>query len=183
MPLMSCGAPISNSRFRILRMSDGEALIAYAIDMVIDIVPVGPVMERAVSPGPIAGVALVEGRPVEFIDPHWLFSEGLSEGRSTDARPLCLLGDTGDSWTRQVLRPLIEAAGYRVAMAGDLDEDQAEIMIGSGPSTAFFAPVMPVIRLRSGIEPQGANDDSVYRYDRAGLIEALRAQASRGKGR
>ena len=182
MPLMSCGAPIGDSRFRILRMSDGEAQIAYAIDAVIDIMPVGLVMERAVSPGLIAGVALVEGHPVEFIDPHWLFAEATSEGRSTGAGPLCLLGDTGDPWTRQVLRPLVEAAGYRVAMAGDPDEDKAEIMIGSGPSTAFFAPVMPVIRLRSGIEPQGANDDSVYRYDRVGLIEALRAQASRGKG-
>ena len=34
-----------------------------------------------------------------------------------------------------------------------------------------------------GIDPHGANDDSVYRYDRNGLIEALRIQASRGKGR
>ena len=82
-----------------------------------------------------------------------------------------------------MLRPLIEAAGYRVAMAGDPDEDQAEIMIGSGPSTSFFAPAMPVVRLRPGIDPQGANDDSIYRYDRIGLIEALRAQASHGKGR
>jgi two-component system chemotaxis sensor kinase CheA len=183
MPLMTCGAPISEARMRILRMSDGEAQIAYAIDAVIDIVPLGLLMERAVSPGLIAGVALVEGRPVEFIDPHWLFAEAMSEGRATGPGPLCLLADADDPWTRQVLRPLVEAAGYRVAMAGDPDEDQAEIMIGSGPSTTFFAPVMPVIRLRPGLDPQGANDDSVYRYDRIGLIEALRAQASRGKGR
>jgi len=179
-PLMSCGTAVDQARMRILRMSDGHCQIAYAIDSVIDIVALGMVLEPAMKPGLVAGVALVEGRPVEFIDPHWLFAEALGEARRADAGPICLFADADDPWMRQVLRPLVEAAGYRVALAGEAAAADAEIVIGSDGALDRHDTQMPAIRLRA--RPEG-EDDSVYRYDRIGLIEALRSRTAGGRGR
>jgi two-component system chemotaxis sensor kinase CheA len=177
MPLMSCGVPVEQERIRILRMSDGHAQIAYSIDSVIDIVALGTAMEPAVAPGLIAGVALVEGRPIEFIDPHWLFSEATAETRSARGDLVCLLADADDPWMRQVLRPLVEAAGYRVALPGETD-GKADVIISSDRSAADQVGGVPVIRLRARPESEGDGEASVYRYDRLGLIEALRLRTS-----
>jgi two-component system chemotaxis sensor kinase CheA len=182
-PLMSCGVPVEQARMRILRMSDGDTQIAYAIDSVIDIIAHGTAMELAAAPGLVGGVALIEGRPVEFIDPHWLFAEAIGEGRPTGSGPICLLADAEDPWTRQVLRPLIEAAGYRVVLPGETAAEQAEVVIGSEHSPMHPDRNVPMIRLRAGPDGAGSREGSVYRYDRSGLIEALRGRTAAGRGR
>jgi two-component system chemotaxis sensor kinase CheA len=164
-------------------MSDGDCQIAYAIDSVIDIIALGVVLEPAMSPGLVAGVALVEGRPIEFIDPHWLFGEALSEARPAEGGAICLFADADDPWMRQVLRPLVEAAGYRVALAGEPAAARADIVIGGGATIEHGDGSVPVIRLRPRPEWDGREDDSVYRYDRIGLIEALRSRTAAGKAR
>ena len=181
MPLMSCGAPLDEQRVQILRMTDGEAHIAYAIDSVIDIVTIGAALQPALGACLVAGVALVEGRPVEFIDAHWLFAEALGDGGVDEGRPLCLFADAEDGWMRQVLRPLVEAAGYRVAMAGDAAAGECQVVIGSDRSPALQEYSAPVIRLRPHPQGVGPEDDSVYRYDRVGLIEAIRTRTARRK--
>jgi two-component system chemotaxis sensor kinase CheA len=182
MPLMSCGVPIQGERMRILRMRDGEMQIAYAIDGVIDIIDHGALMEAAVAPGLVEGVALIEGRPVEFIDLHWLFSGAANEGRSASGAPICLLADGEDPWTRHVLRPLVEAAGYRVALVGEEAAERADIIIGGLEVLIPSEADVPVIRLRPRPESDGGKDDSIYRYDRIGLIEALRHRTAGGRG-
>ncbi len=166
-------APPEGTRLRVLLMDDGKAALAFAIGAVIDIVAAGPPAAGAPA-GPIAGVLLVEGRQVELLDPFWLFADAL--GGSVDHgdaaiadRPLCVLGDRADPWTREVLRPLIEAAGYRVAFAGDPGSEGAAFVIAGDD-----APVAgPAIRLRSLPAASGPGDASIYRYDRAALLSAL----------
>ena len=182
-PLMSCGAPLGEGRMRILRMSDGETQIAYAIDSVIDIIAHGGAIETAMTPGLIAGAALIEGRPVEFIDPFWLFAEAMAEARPAGSGPVCLLADADDPWMRQVLKPLIEAAGYRVVHAGEAAAKDVEVVIGGDLAPMTFDESLPVIRLRARPEGDGSEDSSIYRYDRIGLIEALRRRTARGRER
>jgi two-component system chemotaxis sensor kinase CheA len=183
MPLMGCGAAIGGPRIRILRMTDGVSHLAYAIDEVVDIIAMDAEIAPAMTPGLVAGVALVDGRPIELIDPHWLFAEAAVGAVSRAHRPLCLLAG-GDQWMRQVLAPLIEAAGYAVAFDGDADAASADVVIRSDDGQE--APALagaPVVRLRPRPETRGAEDDSVYRYDRIGLMEALRSRTAQGRGR
>jgi two-component system chemotaxis sensor kinase CheA len=166
------GAPPTDM-VKLLRLSDGASEMAYAIDDVVDIVPLPPVIRPAAAPGPIAGVALLGGEQVELLDPHWLFSEAESEAPA-EARPLCLLADREDRWTREILRPLVEAAGYRVAFAGEVAADAADVIVAHG---AVPETETRVVRLVPDRTQAGA--DQVYRYDRAGLLAALERKVSR----
>ena len=79
-----------------------------------------------------------------------------------------------------MLRPIVEAAGYRVV--GDGDEPRPT---SSSRREGARSPTMPArqtIWLRAEPEAAGKKDDSIYRYDRAGLLMALKsAGAGRGK--
>ncbi|PTQ07365.1 chemotaxis protein CheA [Sphingomonas oleivorans] len=185
LPLFGCGAPLPPDCIRILRMNDGTTQLAYAIDSVIDIVSIGSAQGMAAEPGPIAGVALVEGRPVELLDPYWLFAEGVAQAVSRETGPLCLIVDASDPWTRQVLGPLVSAAGYRVAFQGDEGGAEADVVIATGSAPPPLGLAVPVVRIRSEVQGRGEDDDSIYRYDRTGLLDALRyrIEARRASGR
>lgn len=172
-PLVSCGAPIVDAKVRVLRMRDGGEELAYAIDSVIDIVPVTIELQRTSVPGPVAGVMLVEERPVEFIDAFWLFAQGLGTEPEPEKRPVCLLSDD-DPWTRQVLAPLVESAGYQIIYSPE-EGPAADLVIMADSSTAA-APgeAAAVLRLRQNAEERGASPNSLWRYDRIGLTAELR---------
>jgi two-component system chemotaxis sensor kinase CheA len=162
------------SAVKLLRLSDGACELAYAIDDVIDIVQLPPSVQPASSEGPIAGVALVDGEQVELIDLFWLFAQAGAVPLKEE-RPLCLLADADDRWSREILRPLLEAAGYRVGFAGsDLLEEPDVVIAGSAAPEGGDAPV---IRLRPDMA--GINDGSIYRYDRMGLLAAIENQMAK----
>jgi len=78
---------------------------------------------------------------------------------------------------QNMLRPIVEAAGYRVV--SDSDEEQADLAILSEASETDAAAAR-TIRLRSEPDPASEKDESIYRYDRAALLMALK---SAGAGR
>ena len=179
-PLMSCCALPEADKYRVLRMTDGTANMAYAISEVADIVSMEFTFERALQPGLIAGVALVDGRPVEIIDSFWLFADAQKEGLLPEHQPVCMIaGD--DPWTRQMLAPLLRSGGYRVTFedtgtARDADviilcDSQAEDALSAGAADT------PVIRLTA--YPDAADEDHVYRYDRDRLLDVLRVKSER----
>lgn len=162
------GAPL-----KLLRLSDGTGEVAYAIDDVIDIVQLAPELHPAMNEGPVAGVTLVEGEAVELLDLFWLFAQ--AETAPVQQRPLCLVAEPEDRWSREILQPLLEAAGYRVGFGAESREEEAAVIItsaGEAPSTKA-----PVIRLRSDLV--GGEEGSVYRYDRVGLLAAIERQITR----
>jgi len=172
-PLVSCGAPIIESKVRVLRMRDGPEELAYAIDSVIDIVPVTIELQRSLIPGPVAGVMLVEERPIEFLDAFWLFAQGLGSNTRPDQRPVCLLSDE-DPWTRQVLAPLVEGAGYAVIFSEEESAAPADLVImAEGTDHPAELGAGAVLKLRQSMEERGASADSLWRYDRLGLANEL----------
>ncbi len=175
LPLFGCDAIPETPRVRVLLLGDGESEIAYAIAEVIDIHELPPRCQPAAAPGPIAGVVLVDGRQIELLDPFWHFMQGGAR-IETVARPLCLL-DESDPWMRDVLRPLVEQAGYRVGFGPRAGETAAvTILSADRPATPDVAATSaPVIRLRTGADDSSGPLGSVYRYDRPGLMAALRA--------
>jgi two-component system chemotaxis sensor kinase CheA len=177
-PTLSCGAPIVEAKFRVLRMRDGAEELAYAIDTVIDIVPVAIDLQPSAVPGPVAGVMLIDDQPVEFIDAFWLFSQGLGAEPMPEERPVCLLSDD-DPWTRQVLAPLVEGAGYTVVFDRDAAQGKADLIILPDGAPAPVTGDAPVLKLRPMADDRGASPDSLWRYDRVGLAAQLRRHWNR----
>ena len=63
-------------------------------------------------------------------------------------------------------------------------EEAGDILLSCADDVAAEQTDVPVVRLRSTPGMQGPGDDSVYRYDRAGLMIALAAGgAARTGGR
>ena len=109
-------------------------------------------------------LALLEGQAIELLD-----LEAFAYTALVDSRPSCRL-PSDDSWSREVLRPLVENAGYRVLFASegaaDLeisfegDSDGAVVLDGKDTGTAAAA---------AGID----------RNDRAALVAALKTARKR----
>jgi two-component system chemotaxis sensor kinase CheA len=180
LPLIGCDMPPVQAALRVLRLSDGSAELAVAIDAIVDITNLIGEVGPAAAPGPIAGVAILAGRPVELIDVHWLFAEEARNSRPTGRRPRCLLhGD--DAWVREILRPLLDAAGYATLFEpGEDGPPDLIIDAAAGGAPAVSAQAAPIIRLRSTPDRQAADDDSIFRYDRVELFAAIERKLAGG---
>ena len=170
-PLYAAAAIDARPEVAVMRLTDGSAEVAYAIGEAIEIVT----LPGDIAPAhdgdadiPLGGVVLVDGEQVELIDAIVLF--GRQDGAAGIGRVCLLHGDDG-GWMDAFLRPALEASGYRCVAALGAGEraDVALAMEGA----AEPAGAAPLIRLRRGLAPASANDDTIYRYDRAALIAAL----------
>ena len=160
----------------ILRLRDGMTEIAYAIAEPADIVAMPAEMAPATTPGPIAGVALIDGEPVEMLDPLWLFGEHGEADADDAVAPVCLLGGGDTGWLGTFIQPLLESAGYRVVSAlAPGEAAQVVLTLDAEPEGAAAAPV---VRLRS--RKRGGSDGTIYRYDREALLGAIAAVAQGG---
>ena len=162
---------LPEERCRLLRLSDGERELVYAIREVLDATEmVGDVLPGDEDPA-FEGVVLVGGsQPVSVLDGHRLFARLRAQRR--DQRPLSCRLPAGSDWARTILEPLVEAAGYRI-VTGDGDEaleaDVAILLAEQDEPVATTA--RSVIRLRP--DPEDTGDDTIYRYDRDALLAAL----------
>jgi two-component system chemotaxis sensor kinase CheA len=159
----------------ILRLRDDVTEIAYAIAEPADIIAMPAEIAPATVPGPIAGVALIDGEPVEMLDPLWLFGEHGEADADSDTAPLCLLGGGDTGWLGTFIQPLLENAGYRVVSTlAPGEAAQVVLTLDAEPEGAAAAPV---VRLRS--RKRGGSDGTIYRYDREALLGAI-AEVARG---
>ena len=167
--------PLPEGRCRVLRLSDGDRTIVYAVREVLDATEMsGAILPDAGDPE-FEGVVLIgDSQPVSVLDGHRLFAQ-LPAARRTQ-RPLSCRLPLGNDWSRTILEPLVEAAGYRI-VAGEDEEADVAIQL-AGEAAAVVPLARQVIRLRP--DPEDAGDDTIYRYDRDGLLQALR-QVSQGK--
>ena len=173
------GADIDQEKVRVFRLNDGQHEIGYAFAEVLDFASIDNDVIHADRPGEVSGVSLISGEPAELIDAHWLFAQYVGAAARKVEQAVCLVPGW-DPWMQNMLRPLIEAAGYRVV--DDADDDKADVVIACVGEDLPDSVNNKTIWLRT--EPEAANkkDDSIYRYDRAGLLVALKsAGAGRGK--
>ena len=77
------------------------------------------------------------------------------------------------------MEPLVEAAGYRIA-ADDGEDADVEIQLAETARPEHPAGARSVIRLTQDPDNAGADGDAIYRYDRDGLLAALK-QARLGR--
>ena len=167
---------LPQDKCRLLRLSDGECEIAYAVREVVDAADMaGEIVPSPADPS-IEGVTLIGGKPVPVIDGHALFAR--HSGGQRKAPPLSCRLPADSDWARTILEPLVEAAGYRIAGDGDEESDVA-IELAEAPAVAA-GPARRVIRLRHEPDAPGDGADSIYRYDREALLNALK-QARMGE--
>jgi two-component system chemotaxis sensor kinase CheA len=173
LPLEGCGGALPEGGMRILRLTDGASQIAYGFAEVVDIISLSGEIRPVAGAGEIRGVTLVDGEQVEVLDLHWLFAAHSGGIDRAVELPVCLL-PADDPWMENILRPIVESAGYRVARAGEPGADTAQVIILAEDEAA--PPVegeAKVVRLRSDMKRSGRKDGSIHRYDRAALLGAL----------
>ena len=178
LPLAGVNGDLPPEKVRLFRLNDGTCEIAYAFREVIDLSAIAREIIPAENPAEVSAVTLVAGEPAEVVDPHWLFATYLTASERAPQQPVCRL-PAGDPWMQNLLRPIVEAAGYRVVP--DTDEYEVDLAILSEVADAPDVLAARTIRLRSDPEPASRKDDSIYRYDREALLTALKSVAG-GKG-
>jgi two-component system chemotaxis sensor kinase CheA len=168
--------PNKDSKIRVFRLNDGQSELGYAFSDVIDLMAIEHDVIAASIPGQVAGVTLIGGEPAELLDAHWLFAEHVGAIAAPAKSLVCRL-PSNDAWMQNMLRPIVEAAGYTVV--GDDDDVDVDLVITGDPDAV--APGAGRL-LRLAANPDAANGkDSIYRYDRTGLLVALKT-AGAGRG-
>lgn len=169
---------LGDDKVRVFRLNDGAHELGYAFAEVLDFAAIDNDVIHADRPGEISGVSLINGEPAEIVDAHWLFANHVGAAERTAEQLVCRL-PSDDPWMQNMLRPIVEAAGYRVIGDGD---EPADLVIASQGSEIADEAAGKTIWLRAEPEASGKKDDSIYRYDRAALLMALKsAGAGRGK--
>jgi two-component system, chemotaxis family, sensor kinase CheA len=170
---------LGGDKVRLFRLNDGAHEIGYVFAEVIDFATIEHDIIHAERSGEISGVTLINNEPAELVDAHWLFANYVGGAARTSEQLVCRM-PSEDPWMQNMLRPIVEAAGYRVV--GDEAEDDADLVIATQGVELSQEAAARTIWLRTEPEAAGKKDESIYRYDRAGLLMALKsAGAGRGK--
>ena len=181
-PVHAAKLPEDHGALKLLRLHDGQMVLCYPIDAVIDIVRLPELVQPATAPGLVAGLVIVGGEPVELIDPFWLM-EQYAHGAAVPVgrAPLCRIADDRDGWGDNFLAPILQSAGYRIASGETGEVADVLLSLSADGSASAEDGGVPVIRLRSSVAASGPGDDTVYRYDRGALLEALRRSVGGGR--
>jgi len=166
--------PLPTEKVRLLRLTDGLCELLYAVREIDDAAaltnPVKPVQSDPMT----EGVTLIDGEAVSLIDGHEVFASYGEPPAQIDL-PKCRLPDS--DWARTILSPLVTSAGYEVVPSDSEGADQVLSIWFEDEyesAQALDLPITgPVIRLRDHPDAhQGC--ETIYRYDREALAEALR---------
>jgi two-component system chemotaxis sensor kinase CheA len=198
----------------ILVFADDGRSMGLVVDEIIDIVEERLHIEVAGSQEGILGSAVIKGQATEVIDVgHFLpmaFADWFSRKEmrpSAGAQSVLLVDDS--AFFRNMLAPVLKAAGYRVRVAPNAQEGLSALRSGQSFDVVLtdiempdmngfeFAETiradqhlsaMPIIALSSMISPAAIErgrlagfHDYVAKFDRPGLIAALKEQTAEVK--
>jgi len=165
---------IAGEKIRLFRINDGVHELGYAFREVIDFAAIENDVLHSDCPGEISGVTLVHDEPAEIVDPHWLFANHVGAAARLLQTAVCRL-PSNDPWMQNMLRPMVEAAGYTVV--GDDYVGEADLVIAAEGQAVGDGSAGRTIWLRSDPDADAGTGESIYRYDRASLLVALKATA------
>ena len=213
MPLVQMdGVEVASSGVQpILVFADDGRTMGLVVDEIVDIVEERLAIEVASGRDGILGSAVIKGRATEVIDVgHFLpmaFADWFNRREmkpSASAQSILLVDDS--AFFRNMLAPVLKAAGYRVRVATTAQEGLVALRSGEAFDAVLtdiempdmngfeFAETIradqklnevPIIALSSMISPaaiergrQAGFHDYVAKFDRPGLIAALKEQTS-----
>ncbi|MEE2741784.1 MAG: chemotaxis protein CheW [Pseudomonadota bacterium] len=160
-----------------LRLRDGEQETCYPVAAVLDIVQMPLVPDMVALHGLLSGVSVVDGEHLEVLSPFALFAS-LPQERPDPARQgRCILVESEDGWTREILAPLLRQAGHDVTLGlpAEAPVDPRDLILCNGPDTAQAGEMLGcrVVQLRASPRAAGPQDGSIYRYDQDALMAAI----------
>ncbi len=170
-PLIATGALPTTGDAQVMRFHD-RSEVGYAIRAAIDIVRIDAPISPAASAGPISGVTVINGEPVEVLDPLWILDQ--ADRATPDDRPTLLIQGGATGWMATFLTPALEAAGYRVVAALE-PNNEADITLAMEHDAVPTEGSAPVLRLSRD------RDAGVYCYDRAALVAAVAARLAEAR--
>ncbi|WP_372425154.1 hybrid sensor histidine kinase/response regulator [Salinarimonas chemoclinalis] len=209
MPLVPADPSIeikSEGTQALVVFSDGERTMGLAVDEIVDIVDDVLDIELADDRSDLVGSAVVRGRATEIVNvAHYLplahedWTRGGPPRIANLSRTLLLVDDS--PFFRDMLTPVLKAAGFKVITAGSTEEalqvlaadKRVDVIVTDieMPGRDGFALVeavrgqarlhdVPVIALSSGITPEALErarrlriSEFVAKFDRSGLVAAL----------
>jgi two-component system chemotaxis sensor kinase CheA len=173
----------------LIIFSDGERTMGLAVDSIIDIVEEAFEIElNAQTGGASVGSAVIRGRVTDIIDiahflpmayPDWL--QGARRAATTE--PHVLLVDSSDFF-REMLVPVLKAAGWRVSTASNGDAARALIEAGQAFSAVVLdldAPASDGVALAAALAEM-AETAGVRMIGRVNAPTAAAAEAARAAG-
>jgi two-component system chemotaxis sensor kinase CheA len=166
------GCVLPDDSLQLFRLSDGQCEIGYAVREALEVREIDAGLMAANDSGEAEGVVLIDGLPTLMVAPYALFARH-AVAPAGAVPPVCLL-PPGDPWIQNFVRPMVEAAGYRVVDAdADTNGTQVDLAIMTQSEPAAVSARKTVL-LRADPGETAGGDGSIYRYDRAGLLAALR---------
>lgn len=176
-PVANGLSQFERAKVSALRLRDDRREACYPVAAVLDIVQMPAVPDMVAMHGMVSGVAVVDGEHLEVINPFALFAGLPQEGLIERTRGRCVLADSGDGWTREILAPLLRQAGHDVVLGlpGDCAVDPDDVVLCTEADAAQAAEIMGcrVVHLRASPRPTGPQDGSIYRYDQDALMAAI----------
>jgi len=165
-------------KIRLLRLTDGHCELLHAVREIDDATEITDKIKPVADDPMVEGVTLIGGQTITLLDGHALFAR-YGEAPAAASRRVCSLPQS--DWARDFLAPLVASAGYQIAETEGEKVDVAiwldeEFEAASALDMTFEAPV---VRLRDRVDG-GDDTDTVYRYDRDGLIAALQKACAAG---
>jgi two-component system chemotaxis sensor kinase CheA len=158
-------------RITVMRLGDGASELLLAVGEIENTAGISDAVVPVAGEDLLEGHTLIEGDPAGLVDAHALFARH-ARALVPARRPRCRL-PVADDWACTFLAPLVEAAGYEIA-----EDGEADVAFAVDAHASAEATDVPVIRLRSSVDQSA--DGSIYRYDRNGLLAALRSATGRG---
>ncbi|PJG48694.1 chemotaxis protein CheA [Sphingobium sp. LB126] len=160
-----------------LRLRDGTRDACYPVAAVLDIVDMPAVPDMIAMHGTLSGVVVIDGEHLEVVNPFALFAALPDEPIREKGRGRCLLADSEDGWTREILAPLLRQAGHEVVLGlpADAPVDPQDVVLFSGADLSQASELLGcrVVHLRASPRPSSPQDGSIYRYDQDALMAAL----------
>jgi two-component system chemotaxis sensor kinase CheA len=193
----------TQGRQSVLVFSQGDSVIGLAVDAILDIVEDTLNIELAnIMPG-VLGTAVLKGRSSEVIDVGWFLNQAdaswaaaASQSEPRPRRQRVLLIDA-HPFFRNMLAPLVKAAGYDVTIASGLEDvqgrlgagDRFDVVLADADQPERTGDLEAVLAQGSTVIPISSRADgkatpigfSVPKSDRGALLAAL-DQAVRSRG-
>ncbi len=192
MPVASAGGMIrKEGRQSLLVFSHGAAVVGLAVDSILDIVEETLDIQLGDQTPGVLGTAVIKGKSTEIIDvghylsqaePSWAAAAAKDDARTGRKRILLI---ESHPFFRNLLAPMVSAAGYDVTVAEGLEEARARLAAGAafdvvladadgpGLEDARGAHIIPLSTRRDA--------DAVPKSDRHALLDAIQRALRSGE--
>lgn len=166
--------PVSG-QVKLLRLSGGSQSKYLAVADVLDICTIEGVPHPSNNPDRDEGIIHALGEPVELVNIFQYFENDVVLPSAASEGVLCFIASNqAGHWERGILAPLLQASGYRVSFE-EADRKNADIVIDA-EGHVDTSQDQRTVKLRGNLFPEDNITNSIYRYDRAALMAAIRSK-------